>query len=80
MTRPGFFTALTILLTFSPLAHAENIAVHGSTTVCGIVLTPHKADIERISGQTLDIVCNGSGRGLADLIAGKAEIAAISAP
>jgi phosphate transport system substrate-binding protein len=80
MTRPGFFTALTILLAFSPLAHAENIAIHGSTTVCGIVLTPHKADIEHISGQTLDIVCNGSGRGLADLVAGKAEIAAISAP
>jgi phosphate transport system substrate-binding protein len=69
-----------ILLTVSSFAHAETIAIHGSSTVSGMVLTPHKADIERISGQTLDIVGNGSGRGLADLVAGKADMAAISAP
>jgi phosphate transport system substrate-binding protein len=61
-------------------AHAATIAIHGSTTVAGAVLTPHKADIERASGATLEIVANGSGRGLADLAAGKADMAMISAP
>jgi phosphate transport system substrate-binding protein len=80
MPRPGLLTILTVLLALSSVASADTIAIHGSTTVSGAVLTPHKADIERISGQTLDIVANGSGRGLADLAAGKADMAMISAP
>jgi phosphate transport system substrate-binding protein len=80
MMRTGLVPALGVLLALSAFAHAETIAIHGSTTVSNAVLTPHKADIERVSGETLDIVANGSGRGLADLAAGKADMAMISAP
>ena len=73
-------TAFAALLALSSIAQASTIAIHGSTTVSGAVLTPHKADIEKASGETLDIVANGSGRGLADLFAGKADMAMISAP
>jgi phosphate transport system substrate-binding protein len=79
MLRRFCFTAF-VLIALSHAAYAGTIAVHGSTTVASAVMTPHKAEIEQASGTTLDIVGNGSGRGLADLAAGKADIAMISAP
>ncbi len=80
MQRIFSATVFTALLAMSAAASANTIVVHGSTTVSGAVMMPHKAEIEQTSGATLDIVGNGSGRGLADLVAGKAEIAMISAP
>jgi phosphate transport system substrate-binding protein len=75
-----FTILLTGLLMLGAVARAETVTIHGSTTVSNAILVPHKADIEQASGETLDIVGNGSGRGLADLAAGKADIAMISAP
>jgi phosphate transport system substrate-binding protein len=80
MSRLGLATTLTVLLALGTAAQATTVAIHGSTTVSGVVLMPHKADIEKASGETLEIVANGSGRGLADLIAGKTDMAMISAP
>jgi phosphate transport system substrate-binding protein len=75
------FTILFVgWLILGPVAQADTVAIHGSTTVANAILLPHKADIENASGETLDIVGNGSGRGLSDLTAGKADIAMISAP
>ena len=61
-------------------AQASEIAVHGSTTVANNIMLPHKADIEKQSGQTLKVVANGSSRGIFDLAAGSASMAMISAP
>jgi phosphate transport system substrate-binding protein len=75
--------AVVILSLFVATTHtavAGQINLHGSTTVMNMIVAPKKAEIEKASGQQLDIVGNGSGRGLADLIAGKAQIAMISAP
>jgi phosphate transport system substrate-binding protein len=80
MPRLGLTTALASFLMLASAADAATIAIHGSTTVANAVLMPHKAQIEQSSGETLDIVANGSGRGLADLQAGKADMAMISAP
>jgi len=80
MPRLGLTTALAAMLALGSLAQASTLAIHGSTTVSNAVLVPHKADIEQASGESLDIVSNGSGRGLADLVAGKADMAMISAP
>jgi len=80
MPRLGLATALAALLALGSIAQANTVAIHGSTTVSNAVLVPHKADIEKASGETLDIVANGSGRGLADLVAGKTDMAMISAP
>jgi phosphate transport system substrate-binding protein len=71
---------LAALLALGSVAQGATIAIHGSTTVSNAVLVPHQADIEKASGETLDIVANGSGRGLADLLAGKTDMAMISAP
>ena len=80
MPRLGLATAFAGLLALGSIAQASTVAIHGSTTVSNAVLMPHKADIEKASGETLDIVANGSGRGLADLFAGKTDMAMISAP
>jgi len=61
-------------------ADAATVTVHGSTTVASNILTPHKGKIEQASGHSLKIVANGTGRGIADLVGGKADLAMISAP
>jgi phosphate transport system substrate-binding protein len=80
MPRIRSAALLALLLALAPGVQASTLAVHGSTTVSNAVLMPHKAEIEQASGQTLDIAANGSGRGLADLMAGTADMAMISAP
>src|ERR1700733_15735064 len=80
MPRRALVIALAAFLALGATAQARTVAIHGSTTVSAAVLVPHKDDIEKASGETLDIVANGSGRGLADLTAGKADMAMISAP
>src|SRR5476651_2869816 len=59
---------------------AEPISLNGSTTVMNTIVMPKKAEIEKLSGQTIAIVGNGSQRGIVDLAGGKAQIAMISAP
>jgi phosphate transport system substrate-binding protein len=61
-------------------AGAEPIFLNGSTTVIRVLIGPHQAEIEAASGQQIVITGNGSQRGLADLMAGKAQVAMISAP
>jgi phosphate transport system substrate-binding protein len=45
-----------------------------------MLVAPHQAEIELASGRQIVVTGNGSQRGLADLMAGKAQIAMISAP
>jgi phosphate transport system substrate-binding protein len=61
-------------------AWAGSVSMHGSSTVTNLIVGPNKAEIEKLSGQQIDIVGNGSQRGLVDLLASKAQIAMISAP
>ena len=72
--------ALAVMTTLMSQAYAESLSIHGSTTVAGVVMMPHKEAIEKSSGLSLEIVANGSGNGVMDLVAGKAQIAMISAP
>jgi phosphate transport system substrate-binding protein len=58
---------------------AEPVLLNGSTTVMNMLVAPHLAEIESASGQRIAVTGNGSQRGLADLMAGKAQIAMISA-
>jgi phosphate transport system substrate-binding protein len=64
----------------SSVAYAEALEVHGSSTVAANLLAPKKGEIEKAAGVELQIVANGSGRGLADLVEGKVKLAMISAP
>ena len=70
--------AASILLVCS--AEAATLKVQGSTTVARNLILPKQAEIEKASGQTLQIVANGSGRGVLALVSGEADMAMISAP
>jgi phosphate transport system substrate-binding protein len=80
MLKLAAAAAFAAAVSFGAVAQAETVSLHGSTTVSGAVMMPHKADIEKAAGVTLDIVANGSGKGLGDLAEGKAQVAMISAP
>ncbi len=73
--------ALALTVVLSPItASAETLEIHGSTTVAANIMMPKKAEIEKAAGVEIQVVGNGSGRGLADLVAGKVKLAMISAP
>jgi phosphate transport system substrate-binding protein len=78
--RKIFAFAIAVAFGSVTPAWSQAISLHGSTTVVNTILGPKKAEIEKLSGQQLEIVGNGSGRGISDLLGGKAQIAMISAP
>jgi phosphate transport system substrate-binding protein len=78
--RRTFAIALAAILAVTQTVWAGEVSLHGSTTVMNTLIVPNKAEIEERSGQQLRLVGNGSQRGIADLVAGRAEIAMISAP
>jgi phosphate transport system substrate-binding protein len=80
MTRIACFAIGIIVAALVGAASAEPIFLNGSTTVINMLVAPHQAEIEAASGQKIVVIGNGSQRGLADLMAGKAQVAMISAP
>jgi len=78
MKNAPFLTLCALFFATAAPACADTVAVHGSTTFVAALFDAHKADIEKESGLSLDVVGNGSGNGLADLAAGKADLAMIS--
>lgn len=56
------------------------LRLHGSTTVKSSLLDAYAGALETAAGIKLDIVGNGSGKGVQDLIAGRADVAMLSAP
>lgn len=70
---------LAALMTTAP-ALADVLRIHGSTTVFANIFKPHQNAIEQRSGHSLNVISNGSGRGLQDLVGGRADLGMISAP
>lgn len=68
-------TALTALP-----AVAEDLKIHGSTTVVANIFAPFTSDIEAETGHNLTVVGNGSTRGILDVASGAADLGMISAP
>lgn len=77
--RTLVLSLLATLVVTAP-ASADVLRIHGSTTVFANILKPHQNAIEQRSGHSLKVVSNGSGRGLQDLVGGRADIGMISAP
>ena len=73
--RMSFAAAAIAAVFASTSAFADALEIHGSTTVAANLLTPKKAEIEKSAGFELQIVGNGSGRGLADGFLGKIRAA-----
>lgn len=71
--------ALLLSAGVAPLAAAE-LKVSGAAAVAGNIVMPHKADIEKETGLTLNVTVNGDGNGLKDLSAGKVDVMMVAAP
>lgn len=56
------------------------LRVNGSTTVTANIFQGKEKEIEAGTGTPIALVSNGSGKGLADLVAGRADVAMLSSP
>jgi phosphate transport system substrate-binding protein len=74
--------ALTVLMMVAVAgpARAETVRLHGATTVVDRVINPHKDAVEAKTGYTLEIVGNATGKGLVDLVDGRADASLCSEP
>jgi phosphate transport system substrate-binding protein len=54
-------------------AHADTVKLCGSNTVQQQLIVPFRDAVQKASGHTLEIVSNGTGKGLADLGNGKCD-------
>lgn len=59
---------------------AQPVRLHGATTVVDRVITPHRAAVEKATGQSLEVTGNGTGKGLVDLLEGRCDAALVSEP
>jgi phosphate transport system substrate-binding protein len=75
-SRPAFAAPALVVLAVAAIAamaataapaRAEQVRLHGATTVIDRVIEPHRAAVERATGHTLEIVGNATGKGLVDL-------------
>src|SRR5262245_9048162 len=71
-----------VFLGFVLQARAEttDVRVHGATTVTFGLMKPQAARIEKLAGVPISILPSSTSRGLADLAAGKADIAMLAEP
>jgi len=74
-----FVAAMAVVVFVSPV-FADQVIMHGATTVIDRLITPHKDAVEKKTGHKLEIVGNGTGKGLVDLVEGRAETSLCSEP
>lgn len=68
----------TMCLLSAPMSlSAQNVRIHGAISLSKMI-SDQKAALETQTGLKLEIVGNGSGRGLADLTTGQADIAVLA--
>ncbi len=72
--------AAALSAAYAPGALADTVRLHGATTVVNVLVNPHRAEVEKASGHTLAIVGNATGKGLVDLVDGKADASMSSEP
>ncbi|MDJ0823135.1 MAG: substrate-binding domain-containing protein [Paracoccaceae bacterium] len=75
-----YLSAAFLCVASAAFAVDAPVSISGSTTVASAIMDPHRAAIEEGSGLSLDVIANGSSRGINDLVEGRSELAMISAP
>lgn len=75
MKLPTRITSAATLLSLMVCsgAFADTVKLCGSNTVQQQLVVPHRDAVQKASGHTLEIVANGTGKGLADLGNGKCD-------
>jgi phosphate transport system substrate-binding protein len=69
--------ASAVYLATPPLVQAQNVRLHGALTLSKFI-TEQQAAVETDSGLKMEVIGNGSGRGLSDLASGQADIALLA--
>jgi phosphate transport system substrate-binding protein len=59
---------------------ADQVRLHGATTVIDRLITPHQAAVEKATGHKLEVVGNATGKGLVDLHEGRTDASLCSEP
>ncbi len=68
------FSLLTLIFMLTAItAWGEVVKLHGSTTIQKRIMEPGKAALEQATGIKLELVGNGTGNGLEDLVKGKCD-------
>jgi phosphate transport system substrate-binding protein len=80
-TQLAFISSAALLCAaMSSAVLADTVKLHGATTVIDVVIAPHRNAVQQASGHTLELVGNGTGKGLVDLSEGKADASLVSEP
>ena len=66
-----FLIAAMVTVFSAASAFADEVRLNGATTVIDRLVTPHKDAVEKKTGHKLEIVGNGTGKGLVDLHEGR---------
>jgi phosphate transport system substrate-binding protein len=64
----------------SGVAAAETVTISGASTVFNVVVKPTQDKVIKSSGHTLEITTSNTGKGLIDLVEGRANLAMVSEP
>jgi phosphate transport system substrate-binding protein len=80
MVRPSAFAVAAFVCALSFQVAADEIRIHGATTVTYGLIKPNKEKIEKLASVTLAILPSSTSRGLVDLVQGKADIAMLAEP
>lgn len=72
--------AMLTLATAAATAQAAVVKLNGATTTVHRVISPYKAVVEAKTGHTLEVVGNGTGKGLVDLVEGRCDASLSSVP
>jgi phosphate transport system substrate-binding protein len=78
-TTLGLAAAVALVGAATP-ARADQVRLHGATTVIDRLLNPYKDAVQASTGHTLEIVGNATGKGLVDLHEGRTDAALSSEP
>jgi phosphate transport system substrate-binding protein len=80
--QPFVIFVLTVLPLFALAApvRAEEVRLHGATTVIDRLINPYMAAVEKATGHNLEIVGNATGKGLVDLVEGRCDASLSAEP
>ena len=71
--RCAALLGVALLAMMVPVAQAEVVKLHGSTTCQKRIFEPGKDALKKATGIDIELVGNGTGNGLEDLVTGKAD-------
>ena len=72
--------AAVLTAAYTTSALADTVKLQGATTVVNVLVNPNREAVEKSTGHTLEIVGNGSGKGLVALSNGEADASMSSEP